>query len=221
MDLTTGFNRFQFAGILLLVFVAALALGCAGTADTKAPPGPVHASNLSPLSPQPDDSAMAPGLAVVYFRSYFFRTLENLPSEGSDYEKQIGRSGEPLLELNHAFGKEAVFGSGESDLVALRATGLIHFPQTGEYMLQAEYNDGVFVYVDGQRVIDEGRWEKGGDRMSQPAFLDIQTAGWYPLKVEFYERKGTATLKLFWRAPGGSDATPIPPAAYAHLKSAE
>jgi hypothetical protein len=211
-----------FIWLLLAGLIAGLAAGCAGTAETEpSAPATVHAKNLSPVTPQPDENALAPGLAVVYFRNFFLKTLEHLPTAGSDYAKQIGREGDPILEINHAFGKEEVFGSGEKQLIGMRMTGLIHFKQTGEYLLQALSNDGIRVYVDGQRVIDDGKWQKGGDRMSHESYLDIRTPGWYPLQVEYFQRKGTAAAKLFWRAPGGTDSAPVPAEAYAHRTASD
>ena len=151
---------------------------------------------------------------MVYFRSFKFKKLDLLPS--GDYAKQVGRPGKPIASLNHAFGKQEVYDSGQKEMIGMRFTGLIHFENTGQYALQAMSNDGIRVHIDGRRVIDDGKWQKGGDRLSHEAFVDITTAGWYPLQVEYFQLKGTSTIKLMWRTPGSQEYIPIPPEAYAH-----
>ena len=210
-------NRFRLPGILLIFLFTAFAVGCAGTAgpkDKEVPAGPVYAKNLKPLTPQPDQSALTSGLSVVYFRSFMFKTLDNLPS--GEYAEQTGRPGKPIPALNHAFGKEEVFDSGQKTYIGMRAVGLIHFRQTGQYVLQAMSNDGIRVYLDGRRVIDDGEWQKKGDRMSHRAIVDIQTAGWYPLQVEYFQAEGTSTIKLLWQTPDHQQLVPVPPESYAH-----
>ena len=205
------------ACLTVLFFTVIFAMACAGTGDksTDVAPGPVYATDLSPLAPQPDPNALKPGLAVVYFRSFKFKKLDLLPS--GNFAKQVGRPGKPISELNHAFGKGVVFDSGQKEMVGMRINGLVNFSQTGQYVLQAMSNDGIRVYVDDKRVIDDGKWQKQGDRMSLEAFLDIKTAGWYRLQVEYFQLRGTSTIKLFWRTPENQELLPIPPEAYAHL----
>jgi hypothetical protein len=233
-DLTNPNTPLMIIPLLFLMFFAALMGGCAAvsatpgadpqavaakTGQVQALPAPIFASDLSPAAPQPDPSSIAPGLAVVYFRNFFERHLDLLPA--GDFARLVGRKGKPIPDLNHAFDKEAVFDSGEKRGIGMRLNGLINFKQTGRYTLQAFVNDGIRVYIDDRLVIDEPKWQKQGDRFSNQALLDIQTTGWYPIRVEYFQRKGTATVKLLWRMPDSEDLTPIPAQVYAHLPSSE
>ena len=51
--------------------------------------------------------------------------------------------------------------------------------------------------------------------------MKIDTPGWYPIQVLYYEKKRTATLVLRW-VPAGSDAkakpVAVPAAAFARPK---
>jgi hypothetical protein len=105
-------------------------------------------------------------------------------------------------------------------MIGMCLTGLIHLEQAGQYALQALSNDGIQVYIDGQRVIDDGKWQNHGYRLSHEAIVDVATAGWYPLAVEYFQFKGTSTSKLMWRNPGSREYAPIPPEVYEHQQPA-
>ena len=93
--------------------------------------------------------------------------------------------------------------------------GMIHFTDTGEYVFQAISNDGVRFYINDVLVIDDPA--QHSDRYSRRSAVDIQRKGWYPIMVEYYQRKGTAALGLFWKLPGRNDFIPVPGEAYGHL----
>ena len=157
---------FGIAGVLpaLILMVFSMA-GCAGSEPMKTPEEgetqpqitlsenmptadksqlkkpPLLVTGLSPLNPQPVDTALVPGLAVAYFYNYKDRHLNRL-SKGS-LSKQKGKPGEPIPFLNHHFGRGEVFSSGSSRLIAMRMQGLIHFSQTGTYTLLGLSNDGL------------------------------------------------------------------------------
>jgi hypothetical protein len=47
--------------------------------------------------------------------------------------------------------------------------------------------------------------------------MEVTTPGWYPIAVDFFERRVTWTLRLLWRPPGvDGDLAPVPAAALAH-----
>ena len=214
------YNRFRFIWALLFLWVAVVGTGCAGTAKEPEIPEstPLYATDARPLTPQPDANALTPGLAVRYFRGFSMKTLDHIPS--GEFAEEIGRQGKPIPYINHSFGRGVVFDSGRKTNISLRMTGLINFQQTGQYVLQAMLNDGVRVYIDGQRVINASRWKKEGDRLSNLGYVTINTAGWYPMELEYYQKLGTATLKLFWQTPDSKEMVPIPAEAYAHMEPA-
>jgi len=177
------------------------------------PPGVV--TELSPLDPQPVGTALVPGLAVAYFYNYKARHLNPL-SEGNVPDKK-GTPGQPIPYLNHQFKRGEVFTSGVSSLVAMRMQGLLHFPQSGSYTLLGLSNDGLRVYLDDQLVIDDPAWHARGDQYTVGVVAEIAQAGWYPMKVEYFQRKGTAAIGLFWRRPGADGFEPVPAEAYAHI----
>lgn len=173
--------------------------------------------DLEPIQPPPPPNSLSAGLAVVYHHHYFARSLDPL-TEGYVQDKP-GKFGKPVRSLNHRFGREEVFESGASQGVGVRMQGLLNFPRPGEYTFHAVSNDGLRVYIDNTVVLEDP--SQHGDRYAVPAVVQIAAAGWYPFKLEYFQRKGTATLQLFWRKPGAAEFTPVPPEALAHRKQDE
>ena len=156
---------------------------------------------------------LAKGLSVVYYLEFFERNLDSIPGNGgSSFRKKTGK---PIFELNHQFGKEEVFDSGTNRGVAMRMLGYLVIKEEGLYQFQALSNDGVNVLLSGETVISDP--EQHSDRLSNIGDATFDKAGHYPLQVEYFQRKGTAALKLFWKTPGSENFVPIPPNAYVHL----
>ena len=93
--------------------------------------------------------------------------------------------------------------------------GYIHFPEAGQYEMQALSNDGFILTLAGKLAISDP--EQHSDRLSNIASVSINSPGWYQVVIEYFQRKGTAAVKLMWKTPGSSDLTPLPPSVYAHL----
>lgn len=172
---------------------------------------PVYVTDIEPEAVSVKE--LQKGLGVTYYLEFFERSLNDIPKgESNSY---IVREGEPVGELNHQFGNEEVFSSGTNRGVALRMRGYLHFDQSGEYQLQALSNDGVVVTIDDKVVISDP--EQHADRLSNIGYVTIDEPGYYATVVEYFQRKGTAALKLLWKTPGAADFVPIPANAYAHF----
>jgi hypothetical protein len=174
---------------------------------------PLRFDGLMPADPQPTGESLRPGLSVLYYYSYFKRHLD--PLEAIAAAPGRGQAGKPIPYLNHSFGREEVFDSGTNRGVAMRMKGLIRFPKPGEYTFRAITNDGLRIYIGDVRIIDDP--ENLPNRYTVQAVVDIQHKGWYPLQVEYFQRKGTATIGLFWRTPAARDFVPVPAKSFAHL----
>ena len=157
------------------------------------------------------------GLSVLYIRSFRHRHLDKLPT--GKWLKERGRPGKPIPYLNHSFGKGIVFDSGVRSLIGLHMTGYIHLVESGEYQFKAFVNDGIRVFISEQLIVDEPKWDPDGDRYTEIGKASISETGWYPILIRYFQRKGTATVKLDWKEPGDKDFSVIPEAAYAHEPS--
>lgn len=93
-----------------------------------------------------------------------------------------------------------------ADMFSARWEGTFDFPASGYYRFNAEMDDGVQVWVDGQPVISQwsSDWRWPGKAQASP-FIE---AGQHVVKVEYRERYGTAALKLGWQLVEGCGAVP-------------
>lgn len=185
---TTRFLVQLFALLLCLPFA-----GCTVQGDM------VHTEEIA--------HTQTPGLSTIYFDK-FIRKLNQLPPPSQ------GRPGAPVLQLNHRFEKNEVFASGRSRGIGVQLSGLIHLEQPGIYQFKAMANDGIALRIDDQLIFTDPTVH--GDRFSPTGTFTATKDDWYPILIRYFQRKGTATLILYWQQPGDSSFEVIPAAAYAH-----
>lgn len=148
---------------------------------------------------------------MVYYDK-FVRHIDAIPVGGGS---EGGRKGKPVAELNHQFEKGPVFDSGKNRGICLHMTGFFYFPETGVYTLTALSNDGIRISLDGKTVINDPTVHS--DRYSNRAIVRIDRKGWYPIEVLYFQRKGTAALKLFWKKAASAEFEVVPAGAFGHL----
>ena len=198
------------AAALLMGSILIILAGCATTAE-----GP-EAYTVSPEPALPlTAEALEPGLSVQYFEHRFVRHLDRLPP--SDKFREKGWSGPPIPYLNHQFGRGEIFDSGTNRGIAMEIDGFIRLDRPGTYSFQANTNDGFRLLVSGQRLIDDPSWHS--DRLSPAARLVVTDPGWYALHIRYFQRKGTATLQLYWKPPQDESFSIVPARVLAHRAS--
>lgn len=165
------------------------------------------------VAPRANADGLSPGLAVVYYDS-FFREIREL-EEWMGYEN--GRKGEALKSLAYRVGPGNVLTSGTDDGVGAHITGFIHLAETGTYTFVAQSNDGIRVEIGGDVILEDP--DVHSDRYSDFGRLEVTEPGWYPISVLYFERKNTSTLELYWRPPSVPEGTMklVPAEAFAHL----
>ena len=170
-----------------------------------------------PVTPQPSESSILPGVRIWYLDDFYFNHIAEMPRGEPPYS--WGFAGKPILVIDRIFApQENVFDSGLHRSVALQMNGMIRFPEPGQYGLMAFANDGIRVYIDNKRIVNDPYWH--GGQFSTKNKVDITTPGWYQFKLKYFQRKGTAALRLFWKKPGDGDFSIIPAEAYGHLPGA-
>jgi hypothetical protein len=115
-----------------------------------------------------------------------------------EYWSNRDLSGEPQLVRNDkAVDFDWGAGAPSSDLPAddfsARWTRQVYF-EGGTYRFYTLSDDGVRLWVDGQRVIDKWRDQGSTEYMAEVAL----TQGTHSLKVEYYEHTGGARIHLRW-----------------------
>ncbi|MBT7292547.1 MAG: hypothetical protein HN838_08450 [Rhodospirillaceae bacterium] len=183
--------RRNLAGLAVAVSLALAALFTAA---------PSYAESAQPADPQPDTSALEPGLAV----DYYYVKLDHLDQLYAWLDSKKPDPGAPLATIDFVANQQGpVLGTKHGSIVAAIITGYVRFPESGQFKLLALVNDGMRLYV-GQGaekpILDDPR--KMSDRLVGPADITVEANVWYPLKLEYYQKKGTSALVLAWMRPG-------------------
>ena len=165
-----------------------------------------RAEAIKRADPQPAAGELKPGLAVTYYGN-FFRHIRELV-EWEEYKD--GKPGEPLLRINSRVGLGKVLTSSADDGVGARITGYIRLDTPGKYSFAFESNDGVRLEIDGRMVVEDP--DVHADRFSDLGSVQVETPGWYPITIRYFERKNTSTLVFHWLPPGAEGTMPVVPA---------
>lgn len=95
------------------------------------------------------------------------------------------------------------------NLFAVRWTGQINVPASGNWTFFTETDDGARLFVNGNQIIDH--WvDQGATEHSGSIAL---TAGLADVVMEYYENSGGAVARLRWQGPGTAKAV-IPSSAF-------
>jgi len=203
-------------GIYLLSMLCGTALGAASENQSQMVQ-PTEITGLIPERELTDTKDIIPGLSSIYIYK-FFRHIDQMPVL---YPKSTTeKMGKPILALNHHFGAEdMVFDSGVSRGIGIQMNGFIKFSETGKYQMMALSNDGVRLEICKKTILSDP--DVHSDRFSPQAVIDIPKPGWYPVMIQYFQRKGTAAIELHWKIPGKTQFSIIPAEAYAHAPVSE
>jgi LysM repeat protein len=119
-------------------------------------------------------------------------------------------SGEPYVTredeiINFDWGWGPPAGGMPSNAFSVRWSGTFHF-DAGVYRFYTKIDDGVRVYLDGERIINS--WRDGGFRLySADRALE---AGEHTIQVEYYDRMQVARAHFLWVMLSSADPTATP-----------
>jgi hypothetical protein len=105
---------------------------------------------------------------------------------------------DPTVNFNWGFSAPA---SGvQTDYYSVRWTGQIEVPVTGTYRFATTSDDGVRLWVNGQRIIDN--WTQHAATVDTSAPMTLTAGVKYTIRLDYYERAGRAQIQLRWTPPG-------------------
>ena len=152
-----------------------------------------------------------PGLAVCYI----YKLIRHVDEIATWAKSLPCEAGAPLAMLDFNGGTSKVLTSNADDGVLARITGFVHLDKAGAYKFAFESNDGVRLKIDDKMIVEDPGVHD--DQFSELGTMEVAKPGWYPLSVDFFERRITWTLRLLWRPPGvEGDLAPVPATAFAH-----
>lgn len=167
-----------------------------------------QAKTPQPANPQP--AAVQPGLSIVYFRNTPFDSVQEVVRFGKSGK---GSPGAPIPDINAKGGKGDLWESHGTKFFGVRIDGLIKL-EAGSTAFSANSNDGFRLLIGGVQVLEDA--DVHLDRIAGPVTVTVAQAGWYPLQLWYFQKRGGASMELFWQPPGGSAPVPVPPAAFGH-----
>jgi len=207
---------------MLILLISLMTLMAGVGQGVAAEPGPhalqpVEIGGFVPDRELSDDKVLKSGLSAIYIYK-FFRHIDQMPV--LDPKMTAEKVGKPILFLNHHFGeKELIFDSGVSQGIGIQMNGFLKFSETGKYGMMALSNDGIRVEICGKTILVDPNIHS--DRFTPQAALDISKPGWYPVMIQYFQRKGTAAIEMHWKLPGKADFSVIPAEAYAHAPTTD
>ena len=134
---------------------------------------------------------------------------------GNDFQNLICERIEP--DVVAFFDDGAPADAAPLDHFSIRWEGWIRAPKKGRYRLFVNCDDGVRVWINGHRVINE--WGAGAKKPDASVELTTEPQS---IQVEYYEVDKWGWIVLMWQPLGVNVLQPIPPEAfYPDEKSAE
>lgn len=154
---------------------------------------------LTPANPQP--SGLKPGLSVKY-------AWGGPPLARIDSLEQAGallagaKRGKPLRGLDYRETNvgDPVLTYHEHFNVAADIRGYIRFDAPGIYVMEIWSNDGAWAWISGQTVgynSDRTPCDPG-----QQVTVEVPQAGWYDLKVRYFQKYKSSCLMMKWGKQG-------------------
>ncbi|HEV8691857.1 MAG TPA: PA14 domain-containing protein, partial [Ideonella sp.] len=139
------------------------------------------------------------------------------PGPGSgltgEYFANAALSGAYALQRNEAvdfdWGAGSPGGSLPSDDFSARWTGQLEAPTSGLYKLRTVSDDGVRLWVDGVLRIDH--WNDHLAATDTTIAIPLAAGQRTSIRLEYYDRTGSAQIRLQWQPPGANAFAAIPP----------
>jgi hypothetical protein len=145
-------------------------------------------SDPTPSRPIPADVLTdpngQPGLRGEYFK-------------GMNFDTPVLQRVDPGVSFD--FGEQGPAPEVGGQRFSARWTGHLRAPETGKYVLLTASDDGVRVWLDNQRIIDEWRNQQAHP-LPGPA-VELQQGHEYDLRVEYFQNSGGASIHLTWIPP--------------------
>ncbi|MCB1309005.1 MAG: VCBS repeat-containing protein, partial [Leptospiraceae bacterium] len=124
-----------------------------------------------------------------------------------DNKNFTGRQQSAVVDaIDFDFGNGAPREGMGADTFSIRFTGKIKTAEAGNYRFMTESDDGVRLWINNQKVIDQ--WNDHGPRLDTGEVrLAANTV--YNLRLDYYENGGGAVIRLFWQPPGAAQRSGI------------
>ncbi len=126
------------------------------------------------------------------------------PGLKAEYFSNMQLAGKPALtrtdrQVDFEWGSDAPNPKLPADGFSARWTGKLVAPRSGTYRIGVDVDDGCRLWIDG--ILEVEDWSGGGNQKLSKE-TKLKAGKTYNLRVEYYDRVGSAMAKLVWVPPG-------------------
>jgi hypothetical protein len=153
-------------------------------------PTPTMVPTPSPLptpvptpTPTPTPVTQGPGLKGDYY-------------DNRDYTNMVLTQIDPMIDFNWGFGSPA--SQLAKDTFSVRWTGYFVPPVTDIYTFYTQADDGARFWINDSLVINDWKNHRTTERSGT---VTLEQGKLYRIRLDYYENKGTANIKLLYSAP--------------------
>lgn len=140
----------------------------------------------------PPEAKMVGGFHASYF------DMDNRLSKLDDIDWSAEPSHQEFVpEINYENSRSSFWEGGSRDTFGTKLEGKITIEEGGTYTFFAGADDGVAVFVNGERIVNNDGLHGFRTRSGE---IDLD-AGTYDIEVRYFENYGHAGLKLEWDGP--------------------
>jgi len=125
-----------------------------------------------------------------------------------EYWDNMTFAGEPKIvrtdkEINFNWDSNSPASGFPREKFAVRWTGFITAPESGEYQISGTADDGIRIIVNGKTIAED--WSEHPAQASMGTVMLVKGEK-TPIKVEYYQAAGQASVRLGWHLQGATDS---------------
>ncbi|MBD2753497.1 PA14 domain-containing protein [Spirosoma validum] len=115
---------------------------------------------------------------------------------GPNFERKVLTRTDPQVDFNWNWQPP---GPGvQREYFSVRWTGKLFAPTSGAYRFSATVDDGVRVWVNGKKVIDEWRKQDDSNFVGE---ISLNGKQFYDLRIEYYNDWKGSVISVYWESP--------------------
>lgn len=167
----------------------------------------VNSADNTSIAPNPSQTQITTtgvGLKADYWNFYVVNNGYNFPTTSANLTRIDA-------DINFNWGEGSPANNISGDGFAVRWTGSVLAPTTGNYRFSTLSDDGVRLWVDDQLVIDN--WTLHGPTYDDSPTVQLTAGKRYNIRMEFFEHSIGAVAQLLWRTPNDNNRQIIPTSA--------
>lgn len=138
-----------------------------------------------------------------------FNGLRYYYYDGTNFNTYLGSDIDTNLDHPWGYGQISINGNSWEDqsyTVSIIWKGMIVPNVVGTHTFYLYSDDGIRLNIDGNSLIDHWGYD-GSEYSATYNFTSLEPV---PIRIEWYEGSGAATMRLGWEEPGGVKTYPVP-----------